>query len=538
MRDRNTLETDELTLDRYRQGNNTINRLLEMNLRLSELGAEAERTAQQTADSLSILEDNVLKLQSTVEESRLVPFQNLAFRARIILRDLTNRYGKPAELIVKGEEIELEVGVARALEPALLHLIRNAYAHGLEPVEKRMQLSKPPQGTIYLTLSRHGNSFQLELQDDGGGIDAAAVQAKAEAKGLPLTNAKNMGSILAVICQPGFSSSDEISDLCGRGVGLDVVKEKIESIGGNLSLETILGEGTSFRLEFPVPYLLVPCIKIRSSDRYFAIPTENISTTAIFADLKISKIESSKYAYSYIIQGEKAQKPGFDLLQYWQPSAKFRSFDETAICIYVPSQTEPNNGIWLLADELLDRSDLSIDPLPHPIVPTVGLMGVSLQSDGTLIPVIEVSILAEYLLNYPLKFQVFPEPEAIVKEASCNKILIVDDAALMRRRIQASLNTYGYVTHTCADGREAWNWISNNPNPALIVTDIDMPNMDGFTLTSQCRKAGIKTPILIISSRVAEEWSKEAFRLGATEYMTKGFSTSDLTNKVKSLLGD
>ena len=509
-----------------------------MNLRLSELGAEAERTAQQTADSLSILEDNVLKLQSTVEESRLVPFQNLAFRARIILRDLTNRYGKPAELIVKGEEIELEVGVARTLEPALLHLIRNAYAHGLEPVEKRMQLSKPPQGTIYLTLSRHGNSFQLELQDDGGGIDAAAVQAKAEAKGLPLTKTKNMASILDVICQPGFSSSDEIGDLCGRGVGMDVVKEKIESIGGNLSLETILGEGTSFRLEFPVPYLLVPCIKIRSSDRYFAIPTENISTTAIFADLKISKIESSKYAYSYIIQGEKAQKPGFDLLQYWQPSAKFRSFDETAICIYVPSQTEPNNGIWLLADELLDRSDLSIDPLPHPIVPTVGLMGVSLQSDGTLIPVIEVSILAEYLLNYPLKFQVFPEPEAIVKEASCNKILIVDDAALMRRRIQASLNTYGYVTHTCADGREAWNWISNNPNPALIVTDIDMPNMDGFTLTSQCRKAGIKTPILIISSRVAEEWSKEAFRLGATEYMTKGFSTSDLTNKVKSLLGD
>lgn len=537
--DRDDLE--ELNLpnpDRYRQGYNTINRLLEMNLRLSELGSEAERTARQTSDSLSTLEDNILKLQSTVEESRLVPFQNLAFRARIILRDLTNRYGKPAQLIVKGEEIDLEVGVARTLEPALLHLIRNAYAHGLESIEQRLRINKPPEGTIYLTLSRHGNAFQLELQDDGAGIDAAAIQAKAKAKGLPLTDTRAMDTMLSVICQAGFSSSDEASELCGRGMGMDVVKEQIEKIGGKLSLETILGEGTSFRLEFPVPYLFVSCIKVRSSDRYFAIPTENIATTAIFADLEVSKIEEPNYAYSYILEGEIEPKPGFDLLQYWQPSTKFRSFEPTAICIYVPCQTDPNKGIWLLADELLDRSDLSIEPLPHPLIAPIGLMGVSLNSDGTLIPVIEASILGEYLLNYPLKTETTSETEAIEAESISKTILIVDDAVLMRRRIQASLNAYGYSTHACANGREAWNWIATNPNPALIITDIDMPNMDGFTLTSHCRKAGITSPILIISARVAEEWSKEAFRLGATEYITKGFSTSDLINKVKSLLGE
>ncbi|MDJ0724972.1 MAG: response regulator [Prochloraceae cyanobacterium] len=536
LKDGNINDLDlELTPDRYRQGYTTINRLLEMNLRLSELGSEVEITAEQTAESLSILENNILKLQNTVEESRLVPFQNLAFRAKVILRDLTNRHPKLAQLAVTGGEIELEVGVVKSLEPALLHLIRNAYAHGIESIEERIKLNKPARGTISLNLSHHGNYFLLELQDDGAGIDAELIQATAEAKGLPLTETKDIESLLSVICQPGLSSCDEINDMCGRGVGMDVVKEQIDLMGGKLSLETVLGKGTTFRLEFPVPHFLVSCITIRAGDRIFAIPTENIATTAIFADLEVSKIADPEYAYSYLIETETEQIPGFDLLQYWQPSHKIRTFDETAICIYLPCERNPDKTIWLLADELLDRSDLSIESLPDPLITPMGLMGVSLQADGSLIPVLETAVLGEYFLNSSRKIET---NDAIASESTSNTILIVDDAALMRRRIQASLNAYGYLTQTCSDGREAWDWLSQNPHPALIVTDVDMPNMDGFTLTSNCRKAGIKTPILIVSSRVAEEWSKEAKLLGASGYLTKGFATSELIDRIKSLLGD
>jgi CheY-like chemotaxis protein len=166
---------------------------------------------------------------------------------------------------------------------------------------------------------------------------------------------------------------------------------------------------------------------------------------------------------------------------------------------------------------------------------------VSLQANGTLVPVLEARTLAEQLLTAPV-----PTTEAASIAPSKTKhwnegyqtqtVLIVDDAALMRRRLEASLNSNGYLTHTCADGQEAWQWLQVNPRPNLVITDIEMPNMDGFTLVDRCRQAGMDVPMLVVSSRLSEEWFDEAQRLGANDYLTKGFSTPDLLKKVNALL--
>ncbi|MDJ0703234.1 MAG: response regulator [Leptolyngbyaceae cyanobacterium MO_188.B28] len=528
------------TPERYREGYTTINRLLETSLRLSELGAEAEKTSRHAIESLQDLDSGILKLQNTVEESRLVPFQNLGFRVRAILRDLTTRYDKPAQLSVQGERIELDVGTARSLEPVLLHLVRNAYDHGLETPSERIAQGKPEQGSITLSLQRHGDSFLLDLMDDGRGIDAKAIQARAESLGLPRTNVQTSAELLAVICQPGFSASTQVSEISGRGVGMDVVAAQVAQLGGRLGLTTIPGKGTTFHLQFSVPHLLVSCLLLQAGDLTFAIPTEDIKTTALLDSLNSAQTKDPRYLYSWTVQDETGKTPALDLLEYWQSRSAPRPLEETAICVYINSP-EGANGIWLIADELLGQSELLINPLPNPLTPPIGLMGMSLQTSGDLIPVLDAANLAKRLLNDPYKDPTElindpSEPEIQAADRLAQTILIVDDAALMRRRIEASLTAYGHTTHTCADGREAWGWLQENPNPRLIITDIEMPHMDGFTLIDRCRQAGMTAPILVISSRLSEEWFDEAKRLGANDYLTKGFSTLELIKTVTSLV--
>ncbi len=387
-----------LALERYGQGYTTINRLLETSLRLSELGAEAEKTVLQTADSLQSLDRNIIRLQQTIEDSRLVPFKNLSFRARAILRDLTNRYARPAQLVVQGEQIELDVGTVSKLEPALLHLLRNAYDHGIEPPAERSALGKPEQGMIALSLRRRGNSFELSLQDDGRGIDAEAIQKIAQAKGLPFTHTQTPAELLSVLCQPGFSSKSTVSDLSGRGVGMDVVADQVASLRGKLSLDTIPGAGTTFHLQIPVPHLLMSCVLLKAGDRTFAIPNEDIITTNLLGNLNVTQTADPSYVYSWVIQEAAGVVPGLDLLEYWQARSTLRPLSDTAVCVYIRS-THTQKGAWLIADDLLGQTELLVNPLPSPMVSPAGLMGVSLQIDGTLIPILEVATLAEYLLT-------------------------------------------------------------------------------------------------------------------------------------------
>ena len=539
-----TQKADSPILERYRSGYVTINRLLENSLRLSEIGTEAQQTAQETAERLQQLNKSITQLKELVEDSRLVPFKNLSFRVRAIVRDLITRYGKSVNLTVRGEQIELDVGTTKRLEPILLHLVRNAYDHGLETPAERTTKGKSEQGNLNLTLQRYGSTYTLTLQDDGKGIDASAIQVLAQKLNLPLSRTDTPSELLSVICQAGFSSRTEVSEVSGRGVGMDVVAEQIMLLNGSLSLDTIKGKGTTFKINFPVPHLLVPCLLIQSSDRIFAIPTEQIVTTSLWESLDASRLTNTESLYEWKITHQGNTTPGLDILSYWYPQLKNRVLDRgttspSAIAVFVQPQTNAS-GFWLLADKMLGRLELKIQPFPAPLIAPRGVMGVGLQTDSSLIPVIEVNSLQEHLVNRTASVAITPTQKD-TKATDSDKersqtILIVDDAALMRRRIEASLSAYGYTTHTCADGLEAWNWLKMNPHPRLIITDIEMPNLDGFTLIDRCREHNMTFPILVVSSRLAEEWAKEAHRVGATDFLTKGFSTGELVNKVNSLL--
>jgi chemotaxis protein histidine kinase CheA len=527
---------NNVTLERYRQGYTTINRLLENILRMSELGQEIETATYQSATRLDALDRSILRLKDGIETSRLVPFRNMTLRSKAILRDLTNRYGKPAELIALNEQIELDAGIVQQLEPALLHLLRNAYDHGLEPAEARLKAGKPAQGMILISLNRRGNLYRLTIEDDGGGIDPDFIHQLAIQKGFYLNRTRTSAELLAVLCQPGFSSSSNVSEVSGRGVGMDVVAAQIASINGRLSLETTIGHGTKFTIEVPAPQLLVPCVLLQVGDRTIAFPTDEILETALMSTMTTESVEEGTSLCTWKIttsQGEAVA--GFDLAGYWQPGQ--RSLPDTAICLRT-RQADGIAEIWSIADELLGQAELLINPLPSPLIAPIGLLGVSLQPDGRLISILDPIALTTKLATAENDSSEYNLNTLAIEQtkSTAPTILIVDDAALMRRRFEASLNTHGFITYTCNDGVEALNWLQSNRRPDLMITDVEMPNMDGFTLIDRCRQAQIDMPILVVSSRLSEEWGKEARRLGANDYLNKGFSTSELLLKVDALL--
>ncbi len=529
--------SNNVTTERYRQGYTTIVRLLENILRMSELGQEIETANHQNRHNLEDLDRSILRLKDGIETSRQVPFRNLTSRAKAILRDLTNRYGKPAELIIKNEQVELDAGIVQQLEPALLHLLRNAYDHGLELTPQRLAAGKPALGTIAVSLQRRGNLYRLEVEDDGGGIDAESIGTIAKSKGFAIASTRTNRELLAVLCQPGFSSSSSVSEVSGRGVGMDVVVAQIATIGGKLSLETTIGRGTKFTIEVPAPQLLVPCVLFQVGDRTVAFPTEEVLETALLSSLAAQmSTDDDAGLCTWTLTTDRGDVAGFDLANYWQFAQ--RSLSDTAVCIRT-RQGATGGEIWSIADDLLGQSELLINPLPSPLIAPVGLLGVSLQSDGRLISILDPIALTSRLSTHTDRSDDYGFNTLAVTQIkpSAPTILIVDDAALMRRRFEASLNTCGFITHTCNDGLEALNWLQTNPLPDLMITDVEMPNMDGFTLIDRARRSQIDIPILVVSSRLSEEWGKEARRLGATDYLNKGFSTPELLEKVNLLLG-
>jgi chemotaxis protein histidine kinase CheA len=504
--------------ERYRQGYNTINGLLENILRTAELAQEIETLGNNSLTQFTALERNVSKLRDGIESFRLLPFRTLTTKARGILRNLVERYDKLAEIEVTNEDIELDVGLIHQLEPVMLHLIRNAYDHGIESIEDRIAAGKLAIGTIRITLQRQGHIYILEISDDGAGINAQKLSEKAEASNFKFTDTSSNQKLLEVLCQPGLTSRETINEVSGRGVGMDVVANQVAEIGATLSLNAVWGQGTTFALQLPVTQLLLPCALLQVADQVVALPIDTITETISIFD------DAVKVENGWDLLAGDQRVVGVSLNAYWQQVDE--QLPETSVAVGIKLPT----GIsWLIADDLVGQTELLVSPFPKPLIPPVGILGISSTIDGQPVAVLDP---AAILNNWQKVATLAPQAPRSGK----TRIVIVDDAALIRRRLESSLDSHGFATQSFGNGMDALNWLQTNEPPALMITDIEMPGMDGYTLIDRCRRVGLQMPILVISSRLSAEWSKEAIRLGANGYLSKGFSTAKLVETVDLLL--
>ena len=512
--------------ERYRQGYNTINGLLENILRTAELAQEIETLGNNSLTQFTALERNVSKLRDGIESSRLLPFRTLTTKARSILRNLVERYDKLAEIKVTNEDIELDVGLIHQLEPVLLHLIRNAYDHGIESIEDRIAAGKLAIGTIRINLQRQGHIYTLEISDDGAGIDTQKLSHKAQVGNFKLTDTSSDQKLLEVLCQPGLTSRETINDVSGRGVGMDVVANQVAEIGATLSLSTVFGQGTSFTFQLPVTQILLPCALLQVADQVVALPIDTITETISIFDDAV-KVENGWE----ILAGDQ-RVVAVNLNAYWQQVDE--QLPETSVAVGIKL---PQGISWLIADDLVSQTELLVSPFPKPLIPPAGILGISSTIDGQPIAVLDPTAIFN---NWQQVSTLVPptsrSPLVQAKLSGKTHILIVDDAALIRRRLESSLDSHGFATRSFGNGMDALHWLRTNEPPALIITDIEMPEMDGYTLIDRCRRLGLHMPILVISSRLSAEWSKEAIRLGANGYLSKGFSTAKLVETVDLLL--
>ncbi len=427
--------------ERYRQGYNTINGLLENILRTAELAQEIETLGNNSLTQFTTLERNVSKLRDGIESFRLLPFRTLTTKARGILRNLVERYDKLAEIEVTNEDIELDVGLIHQLEPVLLHLIRNAYDHGIESIEDRIAAGKLAIGTIRITLQRQGHIYILEISDDGTGINAQKLSQKAEAGNFRLTDTSSNQKLLEVLCQPGLTSRDTINEVSGRGVGMDVVANQVAEIGATLSLNTVLGQGTTFALQLPVTQLLLPCALLQVADQVVALPIDTITETISIFDDAV-KVENGWE----VLAGDQ-RVVAVNLNSYWQQVDE--QLPETAVAVGIKL---PKGISWLIADDLVGQTELLVSPFPKPLVPPAGILGISSTIDGQPIAVLDP---AAILNNWQKVSTLAPQAPRSGK----THILIVDDAALIRRRLESSLDSHGFATQSFGNGMDALNWL-------------------------------------------------------------------------------
>jgi chemosensory pili system protein ChpA (sensor histidine kinase/response regulator) len=306
---------------------------------------------------------------------------------------------------------------------------------------------------------------------------------------------------------------------------MDVVANQITAIGGKLHLDTQIGVGSTFIIEAPAPQLLVSCVLLRSGERVIALPAEEILETVL---LSVTDMQLDADQQHWHINTFRSVAPAYSLAAYWKQFST--TLPETAIGL----RCRPNDqdDVWLIADDLIEQSELLINPLPSPLVPPPGMLGVSLQPDGNLISVLDPTAITTVLKSRSVDSGFVP----VKVVARVNTILVVDDAALIRRRLAGSLTNVGFTVQSCSDGLEALQWLENNEPPALMITDVEMPNMDGLTLIDSCRKTGMQMPILVLSSRLSEDWGREAQRVGANEFLNKGFTTDELLSTIERLL--
>jgi chemosensory pili system protein ChpA (sensor histidine kinase/response regulator) len=528
-------EFDALEMDRYTEFHRLRRELTETTTDIRTVGGELA-TLVGDLDSVLVRQGRLSsELQDKLMRVRMVPLATLATRLHRAVRTVAADQGKSVDLVLQGEHIELDKTVLEEMADPLLHLLRNAVDHGIEPPALRQVMGKTERGTIILKASHEGNQVVIQVSDDGAGLEPQMLRTSAVNGGyVAETDAAKMSDeeLFSLIFVPGFSTSKEISEVSGRGVGLDIVKANVNKLKGTVSVKSEPGKGARFTIRLPMTLAVMRALLVKSNSETFAIPQSSVAQI-----LRVERKEIEAVGQEPIIRVGGRVYPVHrlgDLMKLKQPADE--SLDRVPVLI-LNTGTEQ---IALVVDQLLTGREIVIKTLGNHLRRVHGITGATLMGDGTVVLIVNpLDLLTEPEADLRLPTQVHIPSRAPINTHKAWSVMIVDDSVSVRRVVGNLIRRAGWQPVLAKDGLEALEIIQRTTElPDLILLDIEMPRMDGFELmgTLKAQEAYRTIPIAMLTSRAGDKHRRKAMELGASEYIVKPYQDDALLNMIRNCI--
>ena len=524
-------EFDPLEIDRFTRFQEVTRLMAESVSDVSTVHANLINTVDETEKALAAQARLNRDLQQGLMRVRMVPFGSLQERLYRIVRQTAKEVGKRANLDIKGVQVELDRSVLERITAPFEHLLRNAVTHGIESPEKRRAAGKPEVGEIRLELRQEGNEVQLTLSDDGGGLDIERIREKAIEKGLmgPRVTLSE-AEIADFIFQSGFSTAEEVSQVAGRGVGMDVVRSEVAALGGRVELAFTRGQGTRFAIYLPLTLAVTQAVLVRAGNKNYAIPAVMVEQVQQLRQEQLgnayatrqSEWHDRRYPFHYLQH----------LLGTTDAAAEQKRFSPT---LYLRSGS---NAIALHVDEMVgSNQEIVVKSIGPQLQRIAGITGATVLGTGEIVLILNPVLLAlKEAIAVPGATRETPKRAAVAAQPT---IMVVDDSLTVRKVTGRLLERQGYLVVTARDGVEAMEKLQELI-PDVMLVDIEMPRMDGFDLTRNVRAdkrlAGV--PIIMISSRTADKHQNYAKEIGVSHFLGKPYQEDDLIEKIAGFLKD
>lgn len=469
-------------------------------------------------------------LQEEIRLLRLIPASTLLVNFHRIVRDLAHELHKEVILQITGDQVKMDKMVLEGLKDPLIHLIRNAIDHGIEEADFRKNHGKNPVGTIQIDILEEGNQILFKIADDGAGIDTRKIAAIALQKKIiskDELNEMNETEIINLIFRPGFSSKEMITDVSGRGIGLDIVKANLAQLKGQVSVTTELGKSTIFYLRVPLTLSSARGVLLKSGGQLFVIPTHFVERVLLIKPKEVIKIQNSQ-----AIQFDHSTIPLRLLAHILGIHTKQKVLSELSIIVI----SNDREKLALLVDEIIGEREIVIKPLQAPANNIPCVSGGTLSGNGDIIIVLNPTDLMKQVVYDSNKESVILNNVEITPEKRPH-ILVVDDSITTRTLEKNVLENKNYQVTVAVNGKEAWDLLQNQKF-SLLITDISMPIMDGFTLTENVKKSKKlhDLPVIIVTSLDNEQEKKRGIEVGANAYIVKNEFESGVLLEIVSQL--
>lgn len=480
------------------------------------------------AEDLRALERAAQVLDERIHQVRMLPFAQACDALHRAVRDLATRAGKPTELVIQGGEIELDRSIVDGLRAPLLHLVRNAVDHGIESADERSSAEKPARATLAISAALHGNRVEVTVRDDGRGIDLERIRERLRQSGMPAPLDDH--DALRTIFEAGFSTATSVTDVSGRGVGLDVVRSQIEGLRGSVAVTFEPGRNTCFRLTLPLTVTTLRALLVRSGAELFALPSANVEKLVRAGANELAQLQGRETLLT-----EEAPLPLVALAEVLGAAPAPPTAAGSKLPIVILGQ--PGERVALAVDELIAEQDVVVKPLGKRIRKLRHVSGATLLPNGR----VALLLHAGEILRTALK-RVPARRTGGLFEASTlparKRILLVDDSATTRTLEKSILESAGFEIVTAVDGAQGWKLLQEQ-GADLVVSDVEMPNMTGFELTQAVRgsKRFRELPVILLTSLDSEQDHARGLESGADAYLVKSaFDQSSLLETIRQLL--